>query len=1324
MATSALNAFLESAVTGETLGGTAGGIAGMAMAGLLIPEPTSTILGGLTLVGMSLLGGIGGSIGGRKVEEALSDPVSLAERDRSRAESQEKYPKSSFAGQFLPDLAAFKPSAKVGKTILSGLISPNPQAKRAALNVFGGGAITGGIETGRQIVTGEEVDPARIGIATIAGTTLHQPRKYLQGIIPKVKSQGEFLAKDIVGEAPTGLKEERIGAGQLSKPLTSAQKAVARANQAVGKETRASEIKGRLKELTSKKPDTLPSDVTGPTRIPQQYETPYKEYETKLGDIQKAKETPGTKKEKSKAVKQAVKEARMLDEQYRGLFSRAKEQELISIRKSNLKQKLSGTPLSPDDVSRIRLVNRVLEGKGFAPGQTSWDMSQLEPVIIEDFGTSSQKLTLGPLASEQNIVEEATQQWVKWLVDKGPRDQQRVVSKLLKNLGFDKDPDKAIDALTKLVADKTFKQLDNLDTPTTDLLKQLRTKVKESMSFPVSDDQLSDLLAYRNTFDAPQVSKIPFKGTAFSIEAASLDPKERKASIISRYIRPAVTNVSKKFPTIGKALENFFVQHRVRRGQWSGGLIRISRIAKREKKMSAVDIDASLQRIMKHTDDIAGVSDRGDGTTNINLTPNDLWLRDKIAKEIIIPIGKIRNQLPNLYSGDLKGEKYMPRTISGTVYRVMAEGDDASKAKLWKDLDKYWRNKGVPEEMLGELKIAMRNALTNPEQMPPNVRFKALRKASGHGVPDSWVEKDPFKRLQMYTERSARAISYEETVAPHAKALVEVTGDPDVKATLKFINGYDRDDFETFSNLAKSLSMGPTTGLTDIITSPFLGLQHMTFGQIAKTYFNPFYWGRFGKGWNKLMDDTFVAGINRQNSLGFEYMDEGLTSASMWMAGLRDNYNKGTGREFMEKTSRALTYYQGKNLAQNYFTIAKRNPKKLSKTAKRFVDEWIPNEAIQRGYLEPDELMRAAAAYTESVQGTYDPRGLSAWMLDGLGKGLTSYPRWSINKFNNFIDYVIKPAYKEGNLVPLILMTAGAGVAGTAVEHLRSFMGGRKRRTPSWDEIVSNYDGNEQQAAEGVGYKLLAIAEASGYTGMAMDMLKKSYEAYQGLRPVDEAFIGEVPALMIVEDTMVTLSQAALASQKGELNVADDLWGILEELFARQTQSWRVAKAQIIKAGMAPGEKAEIERKEAARDLRTWKYLNSYPTSPFVSVRNNALATSAKDFKRAPDIQSAMQAATKVPMGSPGMKQMTNPYAPSMNASPMEFMKYMNSLPPDVRAERMNQYIMEQFRIKQRQAVADLMWPISGNQEMKDALGPEQAAKMDKAYQQHLNLNP
>ena len=161
----------------------AGGLAG-ASAAMAAAAPVAAMTGPFAPIvegGAALLGGLGaGYLTGKAQEAVLPDAV-----NQDLAEEAAAHPKSAFLG----GVASALPTMGVGMV-------RNAAGKISAASHAVAGAAGGGLEAGRELVTGEELDPFKIGAATVAGTALTKPTAIGKKIAPKFAETPTAKPKD------------------------------------------------------------------------------------------------------------------------------------------------------------------------------------------------------------------------------------------------------------------------------------------------------------------------------------------------------------------------------------------------------------------------------------------------------------------------------------------------------------------------------------------------------------------------------------------------------------------------------------------------------------------------------------------------------------------------------------------------------------------------------------------------------------------------------------------------------------------------------------------------------------------------------------------------------------------------------------------------------------------------------------------------------------------------------------------------------------------------------------------------------------------------
>ncbi len=163
---------------------------------------------------LGLIGGIGGYLGGEKVAESAYNkyaPETLKKAigfdEATRQAEIAANPESSYAGELGGNVVLFRPGALTSMTLPNGKVISSA-AQRTVL-----GGVSGGIETGSQLMSGEELNPQRIAEATAFGAVSAKPTA--------VTRHADKLASNLISRVPGSMSyEARIGEAMPGKDTT------------------------------------------------------------------------------------------------------------------------------------------------------------------------------------------------------------------------------------------------------------------------------------------------------------------------------------------------------------------------------------------------------------------------------------------------------------------------------------------------------------------------------------------------------------------------------------------------------------------------------------------------------------------------------------------------------------------------------------------------------------------------------------------------------------------------------------------------------------------------------------------------------------------------------------------------------------------------------------------------------------------------------------------------------------------------------------------------------------------------------------------------
>jgi hypothetical protein len=644
--------------------------------------------------------------------------------------------------------------------------------------------------------------------------------------------------------------------------------------------------------------------------------------------------------------------------------------------------------------------------------------------------------------------------------------------------------------------------------------------------------------------------------------------------------------------------------------------------------------------------------------------PNKLGAAEQKVAEIVrkhlAKVFEARNSREGLHQGESNPD-YLPQMPNkATIDRFK---NPAEHKKLQNELVAYYKKLGrsadEAKENFNELIAGY-----SKQEVDSAEQFGPLDKAHGVGLPKQWREQSLMARLNRYMDRTGRRLAFYDTfdqLENKDEILKSVKVDDNAKAILREIHGtsvFHEPEINAITGLVKSFMLGPITGSVDLTASHTLGMQHhQNPAQTVKAWMSS--WKNIKQGWT----DAYKTGRNRMNFNALEW-DE-ANDITDGIRRLRDLVGTAGGRNIMEKISRARVMSEGRYLATDYAVKAAEG--KLSRQGYKFFNDFGKDIDWKGGKLTEKDILKVAARYVDSVQGTYDPRGTDFRVREGALGPYLSLSRWSIEKLNNFNKHVIQEVPK-GNWTPLLMSTLGMFIGGSAVNQVREMLSKRKQKNATWEELAAAKSEGEDIAPDVV-YKLAALASASAYAGILGDLTKSVLDAgYGRSKP-------QTPNNVLI-DAAGNIASTVVSGFKG----AQDN-GITPELFIDivakaaedNIQAYRVALAHM------SGAKAEdIERANKLRDLRTYNLIADNPISDLTGDFITPLGKGdKKKFKQTKDIGEAaelvpqlIEDAIKRAKGNPdllkknltALKQNSYQTMPNPETMPTTFLRYITYL--------------------------------------------------------------
>lgn len=749
--------------------------------------------------------------------------------------------------------------------------------------------------------------------------------------------------------------------------------------------------------------------------------------------------------------------------------------------------------------------------------------------------------------------------------------------------------------------------------------------------------------------------------------------------LLRKTIASEVEKLKTESPEAAKGATNFYEKMRLYRGQLEQQTvndIKAARSAKSAKEWVTQN-NPDYEAVVKWLDL------KQDGLNpGFDLTP----VQQEIADAVRSSVERSRalsDSVPSLAKDEPLPEYHLPHVMDRNASRVLSASPKSPEAKAYKDDFIRYRTeeKGQPmDKALADWKV-LRSQFNIPESGNIANNFHAVDKAVGMGIPRSMREGNLIDRMSRYNRRYARRVAYEEAIGGNEAMKNEFFGEEGVASTksggnviqdIFGIREHEEATRNAAGGLVRALMLGPLTGAKDVVAGQFLGLQHMTLDQVlpAKQASIRDYKENF----KRAMD----TGVVRDNIGALESGEGGWNSIQSILERSRDIINVAQGRQLLENVSRTLNFGEGRHLVLDAFNAMKGG--RLTETRRAFLDNFMPDWAKYRDKELPVQALdEAAARYVESVQGTYDQRGLPSWMLKGSFSPVFSLARWSVEKFNNFTKHVVEPA-SNGNYKPLLMATLGGVLGGEAISKLVEMSTGKKDRIPKAEEIAAS-----KEKLGLVAYKAAALASMSGYAGVLGDVSKSVMDKYYGNR-------GQTwnnPLLDAMSTAAEDLSFINEALQEGQV---PDVVDTIDMFLSDYIQAYRIAMSQ-----MSSDKKEKLADTNKRRDLRVYQMGEGLPSGQSATVRPNPLLDKEmKQFKRTDDLQEAAPLARELVKnviaenkGNPERmraelsKLRRNSYqiVPSPERSPMAFTGYRKFLTetqgPEVASERIKDYMIK-----------------------------------------------
>lgn len=609
-----------------------------------------------------------------------------------------------------------------------------------------------------------------------------------------------------------------------------------------------------------------------------------------------------------------------------------------------------------------------------------------------------------------------------------------------------------------------------------------------------------------------------------------------------------------------------------------------------------------------------------DGSSKIKLTAKEKELKG-IAENMLLNIKKKIMEYPDL-NDNMPRENYFPETFNSRVIDTLRANAQSPEARRLKDLyiKNYVDRASVSSKNPDPTKIRAAaedawnttlSAFQHDKKVNIAKHFGPTDLHASFGLPKELSEMNLVSLLQQFGDRSARRLAYHTAIekTPAQDMLFDPKGqnlsaNPKVAHVLDSFTGLKdrgRSISEGVNGVIASAFTGTFSGVRDVASTQFHGVQHMGIGQIPRAILHGLT--NFKKSWS----ESIKLGIRPEHTSSILGADDlaGYNGALAGLRKLREVMNVASGRQALENIGRTMAYGQGKFLAVD--NVGKYREGKLLKGSQeeKFLNDFGPKDWRTLFKKAPSEkdLQLLAANYTDSVTQTYNPQDLPKFATDSPVAPFLQLSRWSIGKANNFIKYSVDPAL-NGNFKPLLNATLFTLLGGGAtIEALNELITNRRSKLPTLKELeaTSKMDGNTKKM---IAYKIAGLASLSAYGGEMSNLVKMAFDKHLGNRSTGYEYLAQQQF-----ETLTTYVPAIVkALSEGDIEkftvVASDA---LEATF----QNYRVAMAHL-----SDTKKAQIEHSNKFTDERIFEQSTKDSAAVSPDIKPNYDNYRASQFRK------------------------------------------------------------------------------------------------------------
>lgn len=781
-----------------------------------------------------------------------------------------------------------------------------------------------------------------------------------------------------------------------------------------------------------------------------------------------------------------------------------------------------------------------------------------------------------------------------------------------------------------------------------------------------SEDEGSKLPTQKFSEDST-TQKLKLVAEKHNIDPSTLPISRTEAELHLMKLRPEIDKIPD--PVVRDAFTDFYERITENRGKYVNKTLRNVR--------NLADLSSLIKNITTHpldylkqdTTELSHVREWFDNAQdkkpNIQLTENETKIRDAI-KESLRQVRVDQNTRKYLRKGGFNPD-YLPQTPDSSIINELQENPNSDKSKTYKQqfLDYQIKSEGQTKEEAADNLKTFLDGFTK-EKINLAEQFGPIDRAEGLGIPPEWREKNLLDRLNRYFERVSRRFAYHDSIEAKEGVLDSIkshrgnTAVSNVYDNITGINPKQERWRSAAGGLIRAGMMGTMTGIKDFTSNITLGMQHQQNPlQTIRSTLDA--WSNMSKN----ISDSFLTGRNRTNMNALEWSD--TPDIVSYLRRFRDVVSDIQGRNWLEQMTRATAFGMGRFTTLDFHSQFHNG--NLSKQGKKWFDDFGKDVNWKKAELSNDDILKISSRFVDSVQGTYDYRGLPVIAMEGTLSPVLALARWNIEKSNNFMKHVVTPL-KNGNPYPAIMATLGGVLGGTAITKIVENITGRKEKTPKFKEIEAVSEAEGKSTIMPLAYKLMGLASMSGYAGALSDIVRGTMDVVYGRnKPV---WYNNV--LLEAASNMADLG-FSLTKSINDNGYSPELIGdFLSKALEDNLQTFR-----IILAHTSAQKQEDIERANKFRDLRVYNTLAGNPIVDLSSEwgRNQFGPDDIKDFKRTKDpikaaellpklISKALENAgsdpDKLRYELNKIKRNSYQTMPSPDNMPYRFMKYLTFL--------------------------------------------------------------